>query len=260
MTTSAAAATTVGERQREHPPARLPGGRATYDAISYHLAAHYDWVAQQLVGKETVLLDTTQSGPIVELDAAMAITSVHDTGGAPLPYVADATAGTLHVDLTSLAGAADGGMFQIEYTAVPSTSLIPTYSQDDDPVTSKVVYTDSEPNRALYWLATKLDPSDRALWGVETSRVPADEDVVSNGESIDDTMAGGRRTVAYAIDKPIPPYLMAFAAGELEHTDRPTGSSVPLSVWYRRGFVLDPQATLDAIADAMATFESLVGP
>jgi hypothetical protein len=66
--------------------------------------------------------------------------------------------------------------------------------------------------------------------------------------------------VVYALDVPIPTYLMAFAAGQLTHTDRPTGSSVPLSLWYRRGLALDPADALDALAGAMTSYEALLGP
>src|SRR5439155_12267058 len=74
----------------------------------------------------------------------------------------------------------------------------------------------------------------------------------------DEARPGGR-LVRYEMDRPLPTYLMAFAAGQLEHHDR-AGGRVPLSVWYRRGLVLDPAATLDVVAGVMATYEGLIGP
>ena len=240
------------------PPAScVPGcaGARTYDAVAYALHASFDWDAQQLTASEDLTLDTTASGPIVELDAAVAVTNVH-AGPQDLAYAVDATAHTLVVDLTPLAGAA-ASTFTVDYTAAPATSLIATTSTADDPVRSRVVYTDSEPDRALYWLVTNLDPADRALWSVAIT-VDAGEDVIANGTRTSDTQVEGRRVVAYALDKPIPAYLMAFAAGQLDHTDR--GGPVPLSVWYRHGLVLDPDVTLDEVADAMATFDAAIMP
>jgi hypothetical protein len=52
---------------------------------------------------------------------------------------------------------------------------------------------------------------------------------------------------------------MAFAAGELEHRDRPLGR-VPLSVWYRRGLAFEPEAMLGFLAATLQTFETRLGP
>ncbi len=227
----------------------------TYDAVSYDLHAAFDWDTQRLTAVEDVTLDLAMSGPIVELDAAVAVDKVY-AGDQPLAFVVDETNQKLDVDLTPLSGAT--AAFSIAYTAAPSTSLLPTRSRDDDPVTSRVVFTDSEPDRGLHWLVSKLDPSDRALWSVDLA-VDPDEDVIANGKRMSDAMVGGKRVVGYALDKPIPAYLMAFAAGQLEHAERTTGR-VPLAVWYRRGLAVDPDKTFDAVAVAMTTFEATLQP
>lgn len=245
-----------------HPPTPAsclpdcPAAR-TYDALSYDLHGRYDWSAGSLIASEDVGLDITASGPIVELDAAVDVTAVH-AGDQPLAFAVDAAKGTLAIDVSPV-GTTGTVELAIDYTAtVDGDTLIATASRDDDPVTSRVVYTDSEPNRAHHWHPVKLDPSDRALWSVDLTVNP-DEDVIANGTRKTDQTSAGKRVVGYSLTKPIPAYLMAFAAGQLDHTDRTSGR-VPLSVWYRRGLVLDPQATLDAVADAMTTFEALTIP
>ncbi len=251
------------------PPAScLPGCTASraYDAISYDLHGDWDWPSKTLTASEDITLDTTASGAIVQLDAAVTVTRVH-AGDQDLVFNLDTTKDTLAID-TSPVGVGSATAFTVEYTAVSdgmtsqtdAESLIVSSSTTDDPVQSRVVYTDSEPNRALYWLVTKLDPSDRALWSIDLAIDP-DEDVISNGARLSDVMSGGKRVVSYALDKPIPAYLMAFAAGELEHTDRAAANGlVPLSVWYRKGLVLDPNLTLDAVTSAMTTFDALIMP
>jgi hypothetical protein len=238
----------------------------TYDAVAYDLHGDWDWNGNLLTASEDITLDTTASGAIIQLDAAVSVTRVH-ADAADLPFVLDTSAHTLVVDVTST-GIGSTTKLTVEYTAgsdgttaqVTDTSLIVSSSTANDPVQSRVVYTDSEPDRAVYWLVTKLDPSDRALWSIDLAIDP-DEDVIANGTRVSDTMSGGKRIVSYALDKPIPPYLMAFAAGELEHTDRAAGGGlVPLSVWYRKGLVIDPNTTLDAVASAMTTFNTLIMP
>ncbi len=250
------------------PASCVPGcaGARGYDAISYGLHGSWDWASKTLTASEDMVLDTTTSGAVVELDAAVAVTRVH-AGAQDLAFDLDKDKHTLTVDVTPV-GVSATTAFTVEYSAVSdgtssqtsASALVATTSAANDPVQSRVVYTDSEPDRALYWLVTDLDPADRALWSVDMA-IDAGEDVVANGTRGADTMVDGRRVVAYALAKPIPAYLMAFAAGELEHTDRPAGAGlVPLSVWYRRGLVLDPQLTLEQVASAMTTFNSEIMP
>jgi hypothetical protein len=253
------------------PPAScVPGcaGVRTYDALAYDLHASFDWGTLTLTASEDIALATGSSGPIVQLDAAVHVSRVH-AGSQDLAFTQDGSADTLTIDTTPAGSDSGSAAFTVEYTAqvdgsegqTSGTALLATTSTANDPVQSRVVFTDSEPNRALYWLVCKVDPSDRALWSVDVT-VGSDEDVVANGARLSDTAtADGKRTVAYALDKPIPPYLMAFAAGELEHTDRPAaGGVVPLSVWYRRGMVLDPNLTLDDVTTAMQVFNALIMP
>jgi hypothetical protein len=269
MTASVAAALLVGgcnppeadhaSRAVEVAPAPVaPPGSRSYDVEAYDLRGHFDWTHQRLHARERItlrLLDAAQ--PIVELDAAVQIARVH-AGGRDLPFWADAATSTLRVDLGALSPRHHAVSFEVEYEAAPSTSLIATRGRDGDPVTARVVFTDSEPDRGVYWLVANHHPADRARWSVELT-VDDDEDVIANGHRVRDERCQGRRTVRYEIDEPLPTYLMAFAAGQLEHRDRRHGR-VPLSVWYRRGLAIDADANLDVIADAMGTFEKLLGP
>ncbi|HSS02271.1 MAG TPA: M1 family aminopeptidase, partial [Kofleriaceae bacterium] len=149
-------------------------------------------------------------------------------------------------------------VFTVDYHVGTSGALLASTGRDDDPVTSRMVLTDSEPDRSRQWMVVNDHPSDRALWSVELT-VPAGEDVVANGVRTSDTTTGGARVVRYELDKRIPTYMMAFAAGEIVHTDRTTGR-VPLSIWHRRGLLVNDEAHLDILSDLMAHFEPLVGP
>lgn len=248
------AAACGGDDSPESCLPHCPGQRG-YDAIAYHLSARFDWVAEQLVASEEI--EVSRGFPVIELDADVEVTRVH-VDGKPVPYVNDRAAGTLRVDVTSITPDTGDVVFTVDYTAGLSDALVIGGPRDDDPVRARVVYTDSEPDRGLRWLVAKHDPSDRARWSVDVT-VPADHDAVANGERLGDVPVGGERLISYVLDHPIPTYLMAFATGELEHVER-LGGRVPLALWFRRDLPIDPEDNLNAVADAMATFERLVGP
>ncbi len=238
-------------------PPVCPGAR-DYDAQSYELIGHFDWTAHRLVASERVsLVVHPPAAKMLELDATVDVKRVH-ADAADLPYVDDRDASKLFIDVGSLHAGDAPITFNIEYEAPVSDALRASSGRDGDPVTTRVVYTDSEPFDGRYWLPADHRPFDRATWTVELT-VASDEDVIANGMRAKDEMQGGARVIRYEMDKPVPTYLMAFAAGQLEHQDRTT-ERVPLSVWHRRGLVFDPAETLDRVTDAMSTLRETVGP
>jgi len=140
----------------------LPGcaGTRAYDAIAYALSGRFDWVAGELVATEEITLALPAgAAPVVALDAAVAVTAVR-AGGRALPYAAGD--GTLRVDLGPLAPGTAPVTFTVGYTAPLSDSLLAPAPRAEDPVRSRLVFTDSEPDRGHQWLVEKDDPSDPA--------------------------------------------------------------------------------------------------
>jgi aminopeptidase N len=233
-----------------------------YDAIAYHLRGSLDWGVRELHAEEDITV-ALGGGPVIELDARVVVEEVSLDGEA-LGFAHDAERSLLRVDLGSIAGegAGEGAgaelTFRVRYRAPASGSLVFAGPRDDDPVTSRVAYSSSEPDRGRAWLVSNDHPSDRARFSIELD-VPAGEDVIANGERVADDAASGRRTVGYAMAEPLPTYLMAFAAGELDHAER-TGGRVPLALWYRRGAAVDAAAHLAINARHLAAFEALLGP
>jgi hypothetical protein len=248
-----------GSKPGPAPATCLPGcaGTRGYDALAYALTGRFDWATGRLIASEAITLSLPAgAGTVVDLDAAVEITSVTG-GGRALPYAA--AGGALRVDLGALSPGTAPVTFTVEYTAALSDALRAPAPRAEDPVRARVVFTDSEPDRGHQWLVEKDDPADRARFSV-TLTVADDEDLVANGERTADAAVAGGRRVSYALDTPIPTYLMAFAAGQLTRVDRPAGGGVPLSLWHRRGLAIAPSDALDQLADAMATFEALLGP
>jgi len=227
-----------------------------YDALAYELVGSFDWSTRELTARETITVAALPGQQTIELDTRVQVDRVAGAGGAALGFAQDLGAGRLDVDLGA-AAATGPVVFTVDYHVATSDALLAATGRDDDPVKSRVVFTDSEPDRARSWLVAHDHPSDRATWAVELT-VPADEDVVANGVRVRDEVHGSSRTVRYELDQPIPTYIMAFAAGQLDHADR--AGTVPLSLWYRRGLVVDAERHLDMLAQLIPRFEQLLGP
>ena len=229
-----------------------------YDAIAYDLRGSLDWDRHELIAEEDITV-VLGDAPVIELDARVEVEAV-SAGGEALGFAHDAAGALLRVDLGPVAGAAGGGelTFHVRYRAPASSALVFAGPRDDDPVPSRVAYSNSEPDRGRGWLISNDHPSDRARFSVELE-VGAGEDVIANGERVADDPAGDRRAVRYALAQPVPTYLMAFAAGELDHAER-GGGRVPLALWFRRGLAVDAAAHLELVARVMARYEGLIGP
>jgi aminopeptidase N len=230
-----------------------------FDAHAYELRARFDWETNRLIASEDITVVVSPASSSIELDADVEVSRVH-AGETELVFEVDAAAGTLRVELAPLAPGDAPVTFTVEYeaAAAPASALIAALPRDNDPVDARVVFTNSEPDRGSQWLVAKHDPSDRARWAVELT-VADGEDAVSNGDRAADDETAAGRVVRYELDTPIPTYLMAFAAGEVTHTERADGR-VPLSVWHRAGLLVDAEAHLDIVAEQIATFEALIGP
>ena len=98
--------------------------------------------------------------PTIELDADVAIAAV-TVDGRPAEFTVDAAAHTVAVDT----GGVDGPVtLAFDYTATPSDALLLSGPRDDDPVASRVLFTDSEPDRGRRWLVGDHVPADRATF------------------------------------------------------------------------------------------------
>ena len=258
------------------------GSGRGYDVKSYDLVGRFDWTRQRLVATERVtIVKEVAASDHIELDAEVEVKRIHGTArpldggvanggesneatsdgraagdGVDLPFTAGGN--LLRIDLSPLRPDSAPLSFTIDYEAPLSEALRMSVSRDDDPVTARVVYTDSEPFAGSYWLPGNHRPVDRAAWSVEIT-VNGAEDVIANGARTKDEVRGDERVVRYEMTDPIPTYTMAFAIGEIEHEERATGRT-PISVWHRRGLAFDAEPMLDMVSEAMASFEKLLGP
>ncbi|HMG56304.1 MAG TPA: hypothetical protein VK601_22550, partial [Kofleriaceae bacterium] len=143
-----------------------PAGARGYNAVAYTLVGAFDWTGRQLHARETITLDVIPGRPTIELDTRVEVEAVESTAGAALAFEQDRAGARLTVELGELATRGGRVALVVDYHVGTSGSLLASDGRDDDPVTSRMVFTDSEPDRAREWLVAKDHPSDRAIWTV----------------------------------------------------------------------------------------------
>lgn len=249
----------------EDPDPALPAPSCTgdsardYDVTAYALRGTFDWERRTLAA--TLQLTTRVEAGVrsIELDSRVARLVGVGSGDATLPFRADEVRGTLCVTIARDALRAPKDLtLEVEYEAGTSPGLSVSAGRDGDPVTTRVAFTQGEPNLVAHWMPGNHHPRDRARFSVALDVADRIE-VVSNGARVDVTTAGaGRRVIRYAMDQPIPTYTMAFAMGELEaHTSE---GEPPLTLWQRRGVPVDVERHLAVLGETMRRLERLLGP
>ena len=196
--------------------------------------------------------------PVIELDARVDVEEV-SAGGEELGFVHDEERGLLRVDLGRSPARRRAVTFRVTYRAPASSALVFAGPRDDDPVTSRVAYSNSEPDRGrglagLETITPRIARCSRRARGAGRRGRDRERRAASP--------IARRRPARRALRDErsrCPTYLMAFAAGELEHAERTTGR-VPLALWYRRGAAVDTEAHLDARRAPWRSFEALLGP
>jgi hypothetical protein len=245
----------------EDPPS--PTG-AELDVARYDLKGDYDWDRGRLVATVDITLAPPGGGTnTIVLDSAVTeVKSVRLSGGGALPFSTDAAAKELRVDISSAPSLSSGAALTLEiaYEAEPSESLLAVIGRKGDPLKDvRAVFTMSEPLGAERWMPCHDTPSDRAFFSIDMGMAGA-ETMIANGDIVSDKTGddGGRR-MKYQTAYTLPTYLMAFAVSDFE-VETAMASSVPVSIWHRRGLPGEYGSVLDELVGMMQRFEELLGP
>ncbi|MBO9623639.1 MAG: M1 family metallopeptidase [Sphingomonas sp.] len=112
------------------------------------------------------------------------------------------------------------------------------------------LFSQGQPINNRSWIPTQDSPGIRQTWSA-TLTVPQGFVAVMSGERLDGekgrAAANGKRSFRFRMDKPVPPYLIAFAVGDLAF--KATGP--------RTGVWTEP-AMLDAAASEVADVEKMI--
>ena len=225
--------------------ARPEIARVTHVALDLSV----DFATRTLKGTATLdLLTAPGAKEIVLDDDGLAIARITDGAGRPLAYTVGKAEGEIGAPLTvTLNGAR---RIVVHYATAPGASAL----QWLDPALTAgkkkpYLFSQGQPINNRSWIPTQDSPGIRQTWEA-TLTVPADLVAVMSGERIDGAKgvaAGEGRRFRFRMDRPVPPYLIAMAVGDLAF--KPVGP--------RAGVWTEP-AMLDAAAAEVADVEKMI--
>ena len=180
-----------------------------------------DFATKTLAGTTTLDVLTAKGAKEIVLDVdELDISAVTDGTGKTLEYAVGPHDNTKASALTvQLDGAKQ---VRITYRTKPTASALQwmppemTFGK-----TKPYLYSQGQAIHNRSWIPTQDSPGIRQTWDA-TLRVPGDLVAVMSGEKLSgdkgETLPDGRRAFRFRMDKPVPPYLIAFAVGDLKFT------------------------------------------
>ena len=197
-----------------HSYARPAEARVTHVALD--LLA--DFAAKTMSG--TATLDVQSAPGIKELvldTRDLAIRSVTDGNGAPLPYTVGAR-DPIHG--AALTVTHDGArQVRIAYSSAPGAPALQWLSPDQTAGKAKpFLFSQGEAILNRSWIPTQDSPGIRQSWDA-TITVPADLTAVMSAEMLTpggEPAGAGTHRFRFRMDKPVAPYLIALAVGDLK--------------------------------------------
>ena len=178
-----------------------------------------DFATRTLGGTATLDLLAAKDAQSIVLDIDnLAISSVTDANGKPLKWAvgdADPELGSaLTVEL-------DGAQrIVLTYRSRPGANALQWLPPEMTAGKTKpYLFSQGQAILNRSWIPTQDSPGIRQTWDA-TLTVPGDLVAVMSGEKLSgdkgETMPDGRRRFRFRMDKPVPPYLIAFAVGDLK--------------------------------------------
>jgi hypothetical protein len=217
-----------------------------------------DFEARRLFGRAALDILTAPGATEIVLDTRdLVIRSVTDAAGQPLQYALGADAGVRGRPLTVQIPAGTKRVV-VDYATSPDAAAL-QWLTPAQTAGKKRPYLFSQGQAILTrsWVPTQDSPGIRQTY---TARITVPEDLraVMSAEQLtpDGQRVQGGRAYRFKLDKPVPPYLIAIAVGDLEFR-----SLGPRSGVYTEPSMLDAAAAELADTEKMITAaESLYGP
>jgi aminopeptidase N len=277
LSVSAAACTSMGANADRSPGMIAPilTSADARDSLTYarpevarvthvDLDLALDFAAKAVGGTATLDVLAAPGAQEIVLDSrGLAITRVTDEAGRELPF----TTGTADGDAESGKGApltiamGPGGerrRIAIQYTAPRDAEALQWLSPEQ--TAGKVhpfLFSQGQAILNRSWIPTQDSPGIRQTWAARVT-APAPLDVVMSGvrQGEPEVLPDGRRAFRFVMDKPVPPYLIAIAAGDIDFA-----SLGPRTGVWAEPSVL-PRAAAEVVdTEAMVTAaERLYGP
>lgn len=227
-----AACTTIPpEAMQEAAPARMVAPvlatRDALDASTYaqpqlarvtHVALDLDldFAARRIGGLATLDIDAAPGADTIVLDdKGLAITSVTDEAGRLLRWSVGAADGETGAPLEIAIGTAR--RITIAYSAVDADALQWLAPEQTAGREHPFLFSQGQSILNRTWIPTQDSPGIRQTWEARIT-APKPLDVVMSGiqQGTPEDLGDGRRAFRFAMDKPVAPYLIAIAAGDID--------------------------------------------
>lgn len=182
----------------------------TYNRLEFFVDPNVDYIEGNVHFHFTSLKDNLNT-LVIDLDESLTVTSIV-SGNTPCSYTL--TEGFIHLTLPSTLQNKDTGSFTISYKGIPTSTGIDAFSQDtqQDPDSTPVIYTLSEPYGAKEWWPCKQSLSDKIDSIDIIVHTPALYRTASNGILVSDTIIDDQRTCHWQHRHPIATYLVFISS------------------------------------------------
>ena len=234
--------------------ARPAEARVTHVALDLNA----DFEAKRLGGTATLDLQAAPNAREIVLDTkGLAIRSVTDAAGRALPFAFGKSDESLGAPLTvQLNGAR---RIRINYLSAPEAEALQWLTPEQTAGKRQpFLFSQGQPILNRTWIPTQDSPGIRQTWEARIS-VPEPLTAVMSGDRLTpkgEKGTAGRRTFRFRMDRPVAPYLIAIAVGDLAFQKLGPRSGVyaePATIRRAAAELVDTEKMIDAA-------ERLYGP
>src|SRR5262245_51713327 len=240
----------------------LPGTRPRWapdravDVEHIKLVLDLDPDTRRIAGTAALTLSVIAPGTrTVTLDAVELVIEKVTAAGKGLGFHHDGR--KLRVELGAELGVGDRVTLEVGYRGSPRRGLWfvgPDPGYPDKPIQ---VWSQGQDEDSRYWFPCVDSPSEKATSEVIVT-VPSRFFALSNGELLDDTTTGDRRTLHWRLDVPHSCYLVTLAAGELTAIEE-RWRDVVVTYYVRRGGEDQARRTLGRTPQMLELFSRRFG-
>jgi leukotriene-A4 hydrolase len=205
---------TTADAQDPHSFARPAEARVHHVDLDLAL----DFEARRVAGTAALDIDRKADARELVLDTqGLAIESVADTAGQPLQWKLGASEPDKGAPLT-IALKPDTRRVVIRYSSGPDAAALQWLTPEQTAgKRHPYLLSQGQPTLNRTWIPTQDSPGIRQTWSAKIS-APEPLVVVMSGDRLSpegEPAAPGRRSFRFRMDKPVAPYLIAIAAGDL---------------------------------------------